>query len=198
MYGVSICWGLYFSYSPNKTVEEACKSNMSQDLILAIQELGASIDTATPSPEAISRRAAIAELCFYTLYLTRIVVLSRFLECLPHDIHVPFARSEWAVFQRDPPRTSEGDDIFSVVYRYIAKARRSIAGLKRTAETRFETLVYKNQRLFTNHCPIALQTPFYLAVDEVDTPVGQTPLSGRRPACSRTSVNALFFGFDTP
>ncbi|EIM79646.1 uncharacterized protein STEHIDRAFT_163470 [Stereum hirsutum FP-91666 SS1] len=198
MYGVSVCWGLYFSYSPNKTVEEARKSNMSQDLILAIQELGATIDTATLSPEAISRRAAMAELCFYTLYLTRIVVLSRFLECFPQDIYVPFARSEWAVFQRDPPRTSEGEDIFSVVYRHVAKARHSIAGLKRTAETRFETLVYKNKRLFTNHCEIASQTPFCLAVDEVDTPVGQTPLSGRRPACSRSSVNALFFGFDTP
>ncbi|EIM79691.1 uncharacterized protein STEHIDRAFT_163512 [Stereum hirsutum FP-91666 SS1] len=198
VYGVSACWGLYFAYSPNKTVEEARKSNMSQDLILAIQELGATIDTATLSPEAISRRAAIAELCFYTLYLTRIIVLSRFLECLPQDIFVRFARSEWAVFQRDPPRTSEGDDVFSVVYRHVAKARRSIAGLKRTVETRFETLVYKNKHLFNDQSDPASIIPFYLAVDEVDTPVGQTPLSGRRPACSRSSVNALFFGFDTP
>ncbi|EIM78983.1 uncharacterized protein STEHIDRAFT_126666 [Stereum hirsutum FP-91666 SS1] len=189
--GVGTHWGFYFAYSPNKTAEEVRKSNLSQDLLLATQELGATVDTASLSPEAISRRTAAAERCFYALYLTRIIVLSRFLEFLHIDPDDGYHHACWAVFQQNPPRTSDGDDVFSVVYRHVARARGSIAELKRTAETRFETLVERRAR----YPP---RFPFYLAVDEVEAPTSPNLLSGRRPACSRFGVSALFYGFDTP
>ncbi|EIM79039.1 uncharacterized protein STEHIDRAFT_173254 [Stereum hirsutum FP-91666 SS1] len=200
--GVGTHWGFYFAYSPNKTTEEVCKSNLSQDLLLATQELGATVDTASLSPEAISCRTAAAERCFYALYLTRIIVLSRFLEFLPKDLDDGYHHACWAVFQRNPPRTSEGDDVFSVVYRQVARARGSIAELRRTAETRFETLVERNKRLFVRlnarGARYPPRFPFYLAVDEVEAPTSPNLLSGRRPACSRFGVSALFYGFDTP
>lgn len=195
--GVSRYWGFYFAYSPNKTAEEARGINLSQDVILAIQHLGAEVDTATLSSEAMNHRATLAKHCFYALYLTRIIVLSRFLDCLPRDSKVQFARSAWAAFQRDPPRTAEGDDVFSMVYRHVTKARGSIADLKRTAETRFDSLVYRNQHLFGEEDDPS-NPPFYLAIDEVEAPVPQNASSGRRPACSRLGINALFYGFDTP
>lgn len=199
--GVGTHWGFYFAYSPNKTAEEVCKSNLSQDLFLATQELGATVDTAILSPEAISRRTAAAERCFYALYLTRIIVLSRFLEFLPKDLPDGYHHACWAVFQQNPPRTSDGDDVFSVVYRHVARARGSIAELKRTAETRFDTLVERSPGFFFKlhewgrYPP---RFPFYLAVDEVEAPISPHLLSGRRPACSRFGVSTLFYGFDTP
>lgn len=198
MSGLSVYWGFYFAYSPNKTVKEAQESNLSQDLILAIQQLGASVDTVDLGLEAVSHRAAVAKRCFYALYLTRIVILSMFLDHLPRDLRVEYAQSQWAAFQRNPPRTSEGDDIFSVAYRHIARAQGSILDLKRTAETRFDTLVARNQHLFNDESDATSIPPFFLAVDEVEAPIFQSPLSGRRPACTRLGVNALFYGFDTP
>ncbi|EIM85555.1 uncharacterized protein STEHIDRAFT_158186 [Stereum hirsutum FP-91666 SS1] len=193
--GISAYWGLYFAYSPNKTAEEARKSKLSQDLILAIEDLSTVVDTASHSPEATSCRAAMAERCFYALYLSRIVVLSRFLDCLPRDLHVRYARAEWASFQHSPPCTTDGDDIFSVVYRHIMRTQCSTVDLKRTAEARFDSLHWKNLQYFDDEYGTL---PFYIVVDEIEAAVPQTTSSGRRPACSRLGINTLFYGFDQP
>ncbi|EIM85534.1 uncharacterized protein STEHIDRAFT_158163 [Stereum hirsutum FP-91666 SS1] len=202
---VSAHWGFYFAYSPNKTAEEARASKLSHDLILATQELGASMDTATYNHKATSHHAALAQHCFYALYLTRIIALQRFLDCLPRDMDAELARSEWALFQYDPPRLPDGDDIFSAIYRRVTRACGSVFDLKRAAEARFRALVKKDRQFFLKkrEHPLVIfaasyQLPFYLAVDEVEEPVLQSPSSGRRPACSRLGVNALFYGFDAP
>lgn len=195
MLGIGAYWGLYFAYSPNKTAEEARQSKLSQDLILAIEDLSTVVDTASHSPEATSCRAAMAERCFYALYLSRIVVLSKFLDCLPRDLHVRYARAEWASFQHSPPFTPDGDDIFSVVYRHITRARCSTVDLKRTAEARFDALVWKNRQLFRDGRGTL---PFYIVVDEIEAAVPQTTSSRRRSACSRLGINTLFYGFDQP
>lgn len=173
---------------------------MSQDLILATQEVGAAVDTATLNPQATARRAALAERSFYTLYLTRTIAFSRFLDCLPRDIDVKCARTEWDVFQHDPPRTSGGDDVFAVIYRQVTKAGGSVFDLRRTAKARFSALVQRNLHLFPEKRSrtAPLEPSFYLAVDEVEAPVFQSPTSGNRPACSRCGVSALFYGFDQP
>lgn len=197
MRGVSAYWGLYFSYSPNKTAGEARESNLSQDLILATQELGDVADTAILNYEATSHCAAMAMRCFYALYLTRIIIFARFLDCLPRDLHVTYARTEWAVFQHDPPCTPEGNDIFATVYRCVVRTGGSIFDLKRTTEARFRALVKRNERFFPEeYGNPASKSPFYLVVDEVEAPVFHSPSSGRRPACSRRGVSALFYGFD--
>lgn len=202
---VSAHWGFYFAYSPNKTAEEARASKLSHDLILATQELGASMDTATHSHEATSHHAALAQRCFYTLYLTRIIALQRFLDCLPRDMDAKLARIEWALFQYDPPRLPDGDDIFSAIHRCVTRACGSIFDLKRAAEGRFRALVKKDRHLFLTKRAYPFvtfedspQLPFLLAVDEVEEPVFQSPSSGHRRACSRLGVNALFYGFDAP
>lgn len=195
--GISAHWGFYFSYSPNKTAEEAREHKLSQDLILAAQELGTAMDTATHSREAMARHAALAQRCFYALYLTRIIVFSRFLDRFPRDTRSKHVRSEWAVFQHNPPRMPDGDDVFSTVYRHVTRARGSVFDYKRTAEARFNTLFKRNLRIFFEKCTTPPpKVPFYLAVDEVEAPIIQCPSSGRRPACSRLGVSALFHGFD--
>lgn len=195
--GLSRYWGFYFAYSPNKTAEETRNCSLSQDLILATQQLSAAVDTATFSPEASFNRATEAERCFYILYLTRIVVLSLFVDRLPRDLPADVVRAEWAVFQCDSPRTSEGDDVFSIVYRHVAKAPSSLADLKRAAEARFDSIVYRNRHLFYGESIKPSESPFYLAIDEVEAPVPQIPSTGRRPACSRLGISLLFYGFDT-
>lgn len=184
---------------------------MSQDLILATQELGSIMDTATRTHETESYHTALAHRCFYALYLTRIIVLSRFLDCLPRDIDIEFARTEWAVFQHAPPRLPNRDDVFSAVYRHVKRACSSVFDLKRTAEGRFNALFTRNRHLFhkklyhPSNYPMVLKAlenslnvkfPFYLAIDEVEAPVYQNASSSRRPACSRLGVSALFYGFD--
>lgn len=116
-----------------------------------------------------------------------------------------WARIEWALFQRSPPRMSDGSDIFSTVYRHVTQARGSALDLKRTAEGRFRSLVKKNEHLFLDHILFEgrdlyfvprYTPPFFLVVDEVEAPVLQSPSSNRRPACSSRGVSALFYGFD--
>lgn len=165
------------------------------------------MDTATHNHEATSHHAALAQRCFNALYLTRIIALQRFLDCLPRDVDAEIARIEWALFQFDPPRLPDGDDIFSVIYRHVTRACGSVFDLKRAAEGRFRALVKKDRHLFLkksqlqSQLPYVLfqfsrQLPFLLAVDEVEKPVLQSPSGGHRPACSRLGVNALFYGFD--
>ncbi|EIM85539.1 uncharacterized protein STEHIDRAFT_158169 [Stereum hirsutum FP-91666 SS1] len=182
---LSAYWGFYFAYSPNKTAEEARASQMSQDLILATQELGSIMGTATRSHEPESYHTALAHRCFYALYLTRIIVLSRFLECLPRDIDSEYARAGWAVFQHAPPRMPDGDDVFSATYRHVTRARGSVFDLRRTVKARFRALAKSNRRL-------SIKLPFHLAVDEVEAPISRNRSSSHRPACSRLSVSALF------
>ncbi|EIM90504.1 uncharacterized protein STEHIDRAFT_119487, partial [Stereum hirsutum FP-91666 SS1] len=86
-----------------------------------------------------------------------------------------------------------------MVYRHVARARGSIAELKRTAETRFDTLVERSPGLFFElhewgrYPP---DFPFYLAIDEVEAP---NLLSGRRPGYSRfgviVAIHSLEFDF---
>lgn len=197
--GLSRQFGFYFAYSPNKTAEEARKSNLSQDLILAIQELGTAMDTATHSLETIPHYTTVAKRCFYALYLTRIIVLSKFLDCIPLDVDSVFVPAEWALFQHGPPRISDGDDVFCTVYRHVMRACGSVFDLKRTAQARFNNLVKSNKRFFSQNRTIqARELPFYLVpvVDEVEAPIFQGPSSDCRPACSRLGVSALFWGFD--
>lgn len=184
-------WGFYFAYSPNKTAEEARASQMSQDLILATQELGSIMDTATRSHKTESYHTALAHRCFYALYLTRIIVLSRFLECFPRDIDLEYARAGWAVFQHAPPRMPDGDDVFSAAYRHVTRARGSVFDLRRTVKARVRALAKSNRRL-------SIKLPFDLAVDEVEATISQNPSSSHRPACSRLSVSALLSGFVKP
>lgn len=197
MHGVAALWGFYFAYSPNKTDEEARKSKLSQDLILATRELGVAIDTTIHGPEVAEHQVAVAEHYFYTLYLARVLVLSRFLDTIPRDWNERSACVEWASFQYDPPCNSDGDDVFAIVYRHVLNARASTADLKRTAEARFNALARRNERLLSKKwINPALNLPFYLAVDEIEAPIHQSPSSGRRPACSRLGVSALFYGMD--
>lgn len=197
----STYWGFYFAYSPNKTVEEARAGKLSQDLILATEQLGAAVDTATLSCQATPDCAVLAERYFYTLYLTRILVLSRFLDCLPRDVPRCYAPTLWAMFQHDPPRMPDGDDVFAKVYRHVTSWDSPTFDLKRTAEAHFTALITKNERLFSRpgrDKHEGLNSRFYLVVNEVEAPVSQAPSSGRRPACSRHGVSTLFYGFDKP
>lgn len=198
MHGVAALWGFYFAYSPNKTDEEARKSKLSQDLILATRGLGVAIDTAVHGSEVASHWAAIAQHYFYMLYLARVLVLSRFLDAAPQDWDERDARAEWASFQYDPPCDPDGDDVFAIFFQHVMQARASTADLKRTAEARFNALVRRNERLFSKkRNDPALNHPFYFAIDEIEAPICQSPASGRRPACSRLGVSALFYGVDT-
>lgn len=199
MHGVAALWGFYFAYTPNQTDEEVRKSKLSQDLILASRELDLAIDSAIHGPEVAEHQVAVAEHYFYTLYLARVLVLSRFLHTIPRECDARHACVEWATFQYDPPCNSYGDDVFAIVYRHVLNARASTADLKRTAEARFNSLVRRNERLFSKeHLNPALgRLPFYLAVDEIEASVHQRPTSRRRPACSRLGVSALFYGMDT-
>lgn len=94
MWGLGTYWGFYFAYSPNKTDEEARRSSLSQDLILATQDLGAAMDTAVHGVDTESNRVAMAQRSFYALYLARILVFSRFLDCIPREGDERTARVE--------------------------------------------------------------------------------------------------------
>lgn len=197
-------WGLYFSFSATTSQGQASIPSTSPDLAFAIKLLRRS---QTSRAAAGVDLAHSAEKLFYALYLSRILVLSQFLDSLPPDLSERQARKEWLYFQLVPPSTSAGVDIFTTVLKGVVGG--DVEHLKMSAERKLSALGWRNHQWFSQSLiasyvedgcyidPVDQPLPpFYLAVDEIEMPASEvfTPRSAHRIARRRAEVYALLCG----
>lgn len=123
------------------------------------------------------------------LYLSRVLVLYQFLDSLPSRLSETQARKEWLYFQLNPPRISDGIDVFSAVFRDVMGGEP--ADLQRAAECRLTALGWRNHKWFSKSLTAdhvkqgpfvwtrkGTLPPFYLVIDEVTPP--PSTLNGRQ------------------
>lgn len=170
---------------------------MSADLAFAIKLLNSSSASTADSVTNVTR-------IFYALYLARILVLRRFLDCLPSDLSEAQARKEWLYFQIAPPPISSGVDIFTAVFEAIAGGE--LKDLRRCADCTLTGLGWRNHKWFSKSFSTLYgregayvdvveegPPPLYIVVDEVEMPnsESQKPRTVRRAARRRAQVYSL-------